>query len=142
MGDPVTTTLLLQAGSAGASGLAGFGEAQGVKKQAEINAYIGKTRAIQTDTANREGLNSELATLRATLGANEQKLNVGTGEVINELRGMRSRERRVDVANRNQEAADYRMQGKNARAAGTSALLGGFIKAGPDLYDLYQRRRA
>lgn len=141
MGDPVTTTLALQAVSAGASGLAGYGEAQGVKNQAEINSYIGKTRAIQTDTANREGLNDELATLRATLAANGQRMNVGTGEITSELRKVRSRERRVDVANRNQESADYRMQAANAGAAGFGSLLGGLIKAGPDLYSLYDLRK-
>jgi ribosomal protein L29 len=142
MGEPVSTALLLKGAGAAFSGLAGYGEAQGVKNQAEINSFIGKTRAIQTDTANREGLNDELATLRATLAANGQPQNVGTGEITSELRKIRGRERRVEVANRNQESADFRMQAANAGAAGTGALLGGLIKAGPDLYDLYQRRRA
>lgn len=141
MGDPVTLALGAQAGSSIFSGLAGSAAAKGEKQRAEINAYIGRTRAIQTDTAAREGLDSELATLRATLGANEQKMNVGTLELFNELRAVRGRERRIEVGNRMAEVADWKMAGKNASAKATGSLVGGIIGAGPSLFDIYQYKQ-
>lgn len=134
---------LLSAGGSIAGGLAAHGKAQGEKQMAENNAYIGRTRAIQTDVSAREGLNAELGTLRATLAANGQRPTVGTQGVFDELRKVRSRDRRIEYGNRMQEAADYRMQAKNAGKAGTAALLGGLIKAGPSMfeaYDVYKKR--
>lgn len=138
MGEPVSTALLLKAGSAAATGLAGYGEAHAVKRQAEINSYIGKTRAIQTDIAAREGLNAEMATLRATFAAMGQRPGVGTGEIFKELREARSRERRIEVGNRNQEARDFTTQAKNAASQGRATLLRGLIRSGPDLRDWFE----
>lgn len=134
---------LLSAGSAVAGGIGAYGEAQGQKQLAENNAYIGRTRAIQTDVTARDGLEAELGTLRATLAGNGQRPTVGTQAVFDELRSVRSRDRRIEYGNRMQEAAQYRMQAKNAGKAGTSALLGGLVKAGPslfDAYDIYRKR--
>lgn len=134
---------LLSAGSAVAGGIGAYGAAQGEKQMAENNAYIGRTRAIQTDVSAREGLNAELGTLRATLAANGQRATVGTQGVFDELRKVRSRDRRIEYGNRMSEAAGFRMQAKNAGKAGTQALLGGLIKAGPSLfeaYDVYKKR--
>ena len=86
----------------------------------------------------RSGIESELGTIRATLAANQQQPGVGTLEVLKELQGVRGRERRIDFANRMQEAADWRMAGKNAGKKASAALAGGFIGAGPSLFDLYQ----
>ena len=127
-----------QAGSSIFGGLAGAAEAKGEKKRAEINSYIGRTRAIQTDTEARVGLNDELATMRATFAANGQRPGVGTMAIFNEVR---SRERRIDYGNRMAEVADWKMQGKNAQAKASSAIMGGIIKAGPSLFDLYQYKK-
>lgn len=137
--DPVTASFALQAGSAAASGLAGFGQAKAEQKQAKINAFIGRTRAVQTDSEARRGLDSELGQMRNVMGANQQAPGVGTFEVMQELRETRDRERRINVGNRNSEAAQYRMQGKAAGSKAMGALIGGGIKAGPSLFDLYQR---
>ena len=142
MGDPVTLALGAQAGSSIFGGLAGSAEAKAEKKRAEINAYIGRTRAIQTDTDARVGLNDELATMRAALASNGQKQNVGTMALFDELRKQRGRERRVEVGNRMSEVADWKMAGKNASAKASSAMLGGVLKAGPSLFDLYQYKKA
>ena len=134
---------LLSAGTSIAGGIGAYGKAQGEKQMAENNAYIGRTRAIQTDVSARDGLNAELGTLRATLAGNGQRPTVGTQGVFDELRKVRSRDRRIEYGNRMQEAADYRMQAKNAGKAGGAALLGGFMKAGPSLfeaYDVYKKR--
>lgn len=135
-------TLGLQAGGAILDGLGGRAEAKAQQKQAEINAYIGKTRAIQTDTAARESLSSELANFRTVMAANGQKAGVGTYEVMQELRDVRNRERRVEVANRNQEAGAYKMQAAAYGAAGRAAMIGGVVGAAPSLFDLYQLRKA
>lgn len=139
--DPVTAGLALQAGSAAAGGLAGFGQAKAEKKQAEINAFIGRTRAIQTGADATRGLNAELGQMRNVMGANQQAPGVGTFEVMKELRETRNRERNINVGNRNAEAASYRMQGQAAGQRGAYALLGGAAKAGPSMFDLYQYKR-
>lgn len=136
--EPATAALAIQAGTAIAGGLSGRAEAKGEQKKAEINSYIGRTRAIQTGRAELDNLNSDLGTLRAAMGANQQSMNVGTLAFVDELRKTRDRERRINVGNRNAEAADYRMAGKNAEAKGKRALIGGALKAGPSMFDLYQ----
>ena len=141
MADPVSLGLMLQAGSAAASGIAGYQKAKGEQERAKINSYVGRTRAMQTDTTAREGLESELGTLRSALGANQQRSGVGTLEMINDLRSVRDRDRRIQVGARMSEAADWRMAGKNAGSAASGALIGGAIKAGPSMFDLYDYKR-
>lgn len=131
-----------QAGREIFSGMAGAAQAKGEKQRAEINAYIGRTRANQADTDARLGLEDELSTLRATMAANGQRPGVGTMDIFNELRRTRGRERRVEVGNRMAEAADWKMAAKNAGNAATGSLIGGLFKAGPSLFDLYQLKKA
>ena len=136
--DPVTGALALQAGSAAAGGMAGFGKAQAEKKQSEINAFIGRTRSIQTSAEAARGLNSELGSMRNVMGANQQAPGVGTFEVMQELREARGRERRVNVSNRNAEAASYRMQGLAAGSRGVSSLIKGGMGGGISLFNLQE----
>jgi hypothetical protein len=136
-----TAATLFSVGGSLVSGVAGYQAAQAEKERAKVNAYIGRTRAMQTDVSARQGMESELGTMRSALAANMQKQNVGTAEVFNELRTVRGRERRIEVGNRMAEAADWKMAAKNASAAGTGKLLGGLIKAGPGIFDLYQLKR-
>ena len=110
------------------------------EKRAEINSYIGRTRAIRP-TPKRVGLSDELATMRATFAANGQRPGVGTMAIFNEVRKQRGCERRIDYGNRMAEVADWKMQGKNAQAKASSAIMGGIIKAGPSLFDLYQYKK-
>ena len=131
-----------QAGGPIVSGMAGAAQAKGEKQRAEINAYIGRTRANQADTDARLGLEDELSTLRATMAANGQRPGGGTMDIFNELRRTRGRERRVEVGNRMAEAADWKMAAKNAGNAATGSLIGGLFKAGPSLFDLYQLKKA
>jgi hypothetical protein len=123
-------------------GMAAKESARGEKRQSEINSFIGRTRAIQTGTSAAQTLENDLGSFRAALGANGQAPNVGTMEVMNDLREARNRESRITVGNRNTEAADYRMRGRNAGYRGDAAMLSGIIKAGPSLFDIYDYRRA
>ena len=124
-----------------AGGIGAARQASREKDRAETNAYIGRTRAMQADVSARSSLASELGTLRSTLAANGQGMNVGTMEVMKDLRGVRSRERRIEFGNQMKEAADWSMEAKNAGRRRNSALLGGLIAAGPDMLDLYQLNR-
>lgn len=130
-------------GAAGSvfQGVSGYQQAKGEKQRAETNAYIGRTRAIQTNVQAREGLNSELGTLRATFAANGQRPGVGTDVIFNELRRTSNRDRRIEFGNEMAGVADQKMAAANAGAAGRGALLGGIIKAGPDLFDIYSNRK-
>lgn len=137
------TTLATIASAAGPifGGISAMSQARGERERAEINSFIGRTRAIQTNVQARQGLNAELGTLRSTLAANGQRPGVGTDVIFNELRRSSNQDRRVEFANEMQGAADWRMQGQNAMARGQGELLGGFVRAGPSLFDLYQLRR-
>jgi len=146
MGAAALTPMALFTRAAGPifAGLDAAAQAKGEKQRAEINAYIGRTRANQADTDVRLGLEDELSTLRATMAANGQRPGVGTMDIFNELRRTRGRERRVEVGNRMAEAADWKMAAKNAGNEATGSLFGGFIKAGPsifDIYDYYDKKR-
>lgn len=124
-----------------ASTAATMAQAGAAKRQAENNAFIGRTRALQTDASARSGLESELGTMRAIMGANNQGMNVGTFEMFRGLRANRDRERSVAYANQMQEAAGFRAQ---ARAAGTSQALAlpvGLARTGQSIFDLYQLRK-
>lgn len=137
MGDPVTTSLLLKAGSAAVGGVSAFSEAQASKEASEINAFIGRTRAMQSDTSARQGLESELGNMRAVLGANADRPSVGTIEIMNDLRENRNRERRITFGNAMQQAYGFQRQAAGYGAQGTADLALGLLKAGPSIFDLF-----
>lgn len=126
----------LPAVSAIATGLAGRAEAKATEEQNRINAYIGKTRAVQTDAVAREGLNSELGELRNAFASSGQRQTVGTEAVFSELRRVRGRDRRIEFNNRMQEASAYNMAAQNAKTQGNLSLLGGVIKGLPSVFDV------
>lgn len=130
-----------QAASGIAGGLAAYSEGKAAQEQNKVNAYIGRTRAIQTDVSARENLNSELGTLRATFAANGQRQTAGTAEIFNELRRVRSRDRRIEFGNRMQEASSYAMAARNAGGAARIGLWGGLLKAAPSMFDLYKWKK-
>lgn len=139
--EPASASLVLSAGSSLAGGLADRADARAEKQQAEINAFIGRTRALQSDAVNKENLESDLGSLRAAMGANGEAPGVGSLEILRELRRTRGREHSTEFGNRMQESFAFRRQARNADLAGRAALLGGIIKAGPSLFDLAQLRR-
>ena len=129
-----------QAASGLMGGIAAFQGAQAEKEAAEVNSYIGRTRAMQTDISHMRGLAGELAEMRSVFGANQQRPNVGTFEVYRELRDARARERRIDFGNRMQESADFRTAARNAGAQARMALPMGLMRAAPSLFSLYDLR--
>lgn len=135
-----TAATVASAVTAGATGITGYQAAKGEQLRADVNSYIGRTRAIQTGEAAGRNLNSELAQVRTALGANQQRPNVGVFEVLNEIRTTRDRDRRIEVGNRMSEAADWRIQSQNAKSAARGSLWQGIGKAAPSIFDLYQLR--
>jgi hypothetical protein len=131
----------MQAGSALLKGRAGRAVAAGEKERAETNAYIGRTRAIQTSAEMSADLNSELASMRAVFAANQQRPGVGTFEVMKELRDVRSRERRIAYGNEMAGVYDAQMEARNAKARGRAAMLGGIAEAAGPAFDLYNYAR-
>lgn len=139
MGIP-TIALAVQAGSAVAGGMAARGQAKAEEERGRINAYIGRTRAMQTATTNVENLNSELGTLRATLAQNGQGMNAGTMPFFNELARTRLREGRIKRNNELAGAEDSRMQAEAAGQRAAWAPVLGLGKAAPSIYDMWQLR--
>ncbi|MBL4928913.1 hypothetical protein [Fuscibacter oryzae] len=140
-GGAMTAASILPGVAGAASAVDGYSAALAEKRRAEANAYIGRTRAVQTNVNAREGLNEELATMRATFATNAQKPGVGTMEVFDELRRVRSRERRVEFGNQMAQAADWKMAAKKAGVSSFGALLGGLKSINQSLFDLSEIKR-
>lgn len=119
-------------------GMANKQAAQAEQAAAKVNSYIARTRAAQADTDARTGLESEIGSMRAALGANQQGANVGTFEMFRELREVRNRERRVNVGNRNQEAADLNTAARNAGNKAKWAMPVAYAKSAQSIFDFAQ----
>jgi hypothetical protein len=118
----------------------GIGQAQQARaeqRQAETNAFIGRTRARQGDAFDRRALSDELATMRNAFAANGQSGGVGTFEMLQELRDVRNRERGINFNNRMMEAYDFDAAGRQAGQRATWGFLGGVARAGQSLFSLY-----
>lgn len=139
--NPVVGSLALQAGSGFLEGMAGRRAAMAEKQRADNNAFIGRTRALQTSAAMRQDLNSELASMRAVMATNQQRPNVGTFEMMRELRDTRARERRIAYGNEMMGVYDQQTVARNAKAEAGAATLAGITKAAGPLMDLYQYKR-
>lgn len=140
-GAATTAALGLKAATGIFSGLSSYRKAQGLKQDAEANAFIGRTRAIQTDTDARQGLDSELGEIRSALAANGQPQNVGTLEIMKDLRSTRDRERRINFANRMQESRSFSQQAQGYGQQARLGLVTNFARSGQSLFDLYQSRK-
>lgn len=130
--------MILGAASSIMQGVAGFSQAQAEARRAEINAYIGKTRAIQTGNAARTSLESEVGSMRSVFAANGQSMDSASWDLMQRVRNIRQGESRIAVANEMAGVDDYRMQAQNAKMQGFGALLSGFGKALPSLFDIAQ----
>jgi hypothetical protein len=124
-----------------AQGVMGFASAKSQQERARANAYIGRTRAMQTDTAARQGLSDELSMMRNAFGASGQRPSVGTLEIMSDLRAARDSERRVQYGNRMSEVAGFNSQARAAGGQAFGSLLGGALRAGPSMFDIYEYRR-
>tara|TARA_R110000868_G_scaffold237132_9_gene491605 strand:- start:17527 stop:17952 length:426 start_codon:yes stop_codon:yes gene_type:complete len=134
--DPATAAVALKAGSAIGGAFASRSQGIQEQKNANLNAFIGRTRALQTDTAARQSLSSELASARNAFAANGDNPSVGTFGILNEIRTAGDRNRRIAVGNEKSAANDYTQAGINARAKGQRGFVSGLAKAGPSLFQI------
>jgi hypothetical protein len=130
--------LATKIGTSVAGGIAAANAAQGEKLRSDINAYVGETRAMQTGSVARYNLESELASIRSTLAANGQRPTSGTFQLMQDVRDVRNRERRIGVGNERRGAMDSRIAGQNASARGRGAIIKGFGQASQSIFDLNQ----
>lgn len=136
-----TLTLITKAAAPIFAGIAQQQQMRAVEQQAERNAMIGETRAIQSDTVARQEMESDLGSARAAFTANAQAPNVGTLAMLNQIRETRGRERRIQYGAHMQQAEDYRTQASNARMQASMSLPLAFAKAGPSIFSLYEHLR-
>lgn len=122
------------------SGLQARAQARAEADRAEINSYIGRTRALQTSASAKSALASERATLRATAAANGQRMGLGLAPAISELDRIRERERRIAYGNEMSRSADWRYNADAANLRGRTAFLTGLMQAGPSMFELYNLR--
>lgn len=130
--------MILGAASSIMQGMAGAAAANAEARRAEINAFIGKTRAIQTGNAARTNLESEVASMRSVFAANGQPMDSAAFDLVSRVREIRGGERRIAVDNEMAGVRDFQMQAANARQRAFGSMLSGFGKALPSLFDLAQ----
>jgi hypothetical protein len=106
-----------------------------MRQQENINAQWGQVRADQTATNASIGLEDDLSTYRAALSANDAGTSVATLGIMDQVREIRGRDRRIETGNRNRETADARNRARSYRP--NMELARGFMKAGPSLAQLY-----
>lgn len=127
-------SLAFQAGSTILGAVGQARQASAMREQERINAEWGKIRADQTDTAARTGLEDDISSYRAVFNANDAGMNTGTLGMLDEVRQIRGRDRRIEVGNRNREAQDAQRRAAQYRPG--LELLSGVMRAGPSLFQL------
>jgi len=120
-----------------AEGRAAMAQGRAERNMARSNAFISETRAIQTGTTATQDLASQLAEMRSAFAANGQG-TAGTGAFFQELRRVRQREARIEMANERQQASDWRMRGDNAMVQARAARTSAYFRAGKSLFDMGQ----
>lgn len=135
MGDPVTMALGAQAIGKIAGGVGDYQNAKLQKQQAEDNAYIGRTRAMQTDAISRETLNRDLGSIRAGLASSGQGVNLGSGALMDAYRTASSQQRAISYGNAMTQSYQYQQQA-NGIHPGLS-LISGFAGAAPSMFSLF-----
>lgn len=118
-------------------GLSARAQAKAQARQEVINARISGIRALQTETAARAGLESEMASIQSAMAASGSTANVAATEFLNENRAIRDREIRIGVSNELQRRDDSLRSARDSRRAGNVALISGFAKGFPSMFDLY-----
>ena len=136
--DPATLTMVTlgaQAASTVSGAMAARGQAKAERERANINAYIGRTRAIQTGAAGYRRLTSKLATLRATMRANGQ---TDGGVMARQIRQDIGRDIRLSVANEMTRVNDYRYEARAARSRGRQAFMMAAVQGGRSLFQMHE----
>lgn len=124
-------SLFLRAGSMIAGGMSSASQARSMREQEKIQAEWGRIRADQTDASAREGLESDLSSYRATFNANDAGASVANLGILNQVREIRNRDRRISVGNANREA--YGAEMAAAQYNPQMEIFSSVLSAGPSL---------
>lgn len=123
------------------TGLSERSAARARARQEVINARIAGVRALQTETAARAGLESEMASIQSAMAAGGSTANVAATEYMMENRRIRDREIRIGVNNELQRRDDLLMTARDTKRMGNVAAMQGFTKGLPSMFDLYTNLR-
>lgn len=134
MGTALAAASLFSQAAAPVMGAFGaYQQSRAMKQQENANYQIGRTRANQSDTSARTGLEADLSSYRATFSANDAGNSVANLQILNRVRDTRERDRRIETGNQNREA-----EGARARAGSNNpgaALAQGLLRGGPSLFE-------
>lgn len=112
-----------------------FGQMRDMRAQEAANLEIAKTRADQTDTAARVGLEDDISSYRAALSANDAGASVATLGILNGVRQAKERERRIMLSNERIRQGDAQRRRDSYRPG--MALARGFAQSSPSLFQFY-----
>lgn len=110
-------------------------QASSMRQQEKINAEIGRIRADQTDTVARQGLEDEISSFRSAFSANDAGSSVATLGILNEVRKVRERDRRINLGNARQQQYSASARARSYRPG--IALGRGLARAAPSIFELY-----
>jgi hypothetical protein len=135
--DPVTMaigTIVLGAGSSIAGGFAENSAKQAEASQYDRNAKLAKLGADQEEVVRREDLLATISSINAIRTSRGLDVASPTGEAITQHDTMLA-ERGIGTERLNalNQAQAYGTQAAISRSQGTSAILGGFMKAGTSI---------
>lgn len=131
--------LAAQAAAPIASGISAARQASSMREQERANAEWGRIRANQTDTAARTGLEEDISAARAVFNANDAGQSVGTLGLLDEMRQIRGRDRRIEMGNRARETNDAGRRAASYRPG--LEMFSGVMRGGPSLFQLYGNLR-
>jgi hypothetical protein len=106
-----------------------------LRAQERQNVEIAKTRADQTDAAARSGLESDLSSFRAAFSANDARPSVATLGILNSVREMRERDRRIALGNERLRQSAAANRASSYRPG--IALANGMARAAPSIFQFY-----
>lgn len=135
--DPVTGGLLLTAGTSIFKGFTGFQQGKAEQQRADIGAFNVETKSVQDDTSARLGIENELAQVRNQFGSGG---GVAGFDVLNEVRRLSDRQRRIGASGQTQRAEDMKFQGRLAGYGAQNKLIGGVLGAGQSIFTIAKNR--
>lgn len=137
--EAATASLALTAGSSILGGVSSYNQAKGMQDQANLNASIARTRALQADASSRQSMEQQLGNMRTAFAQGGIKPGVGTLNLLDSYRQTQAQDRTITKANNVAQAGAYDLQAQSYGSAANGALIQGLGKAGPSIFDLYQK---
>ncbi len=126
MADPISALTILKVGTGVAGVFASASQSMAAEAQADLQAKLAETQALQRDTLAREELLRSESAVRAARGANGlSAVSPNAGLLFSERRDQSDRDRLVARADDQQRAANYRLAASNERRKRSWSLATG-----------------